>query len=287
MKLVYRVIILLISISTQTAQRPFYFCFASDAGYYQLLLNALGSVHAFHYDDVGQIAVFDVGLTSQQRAMLSTIEKVCVYDVELTNPDLLTRYAIRNGERTVPGWYAWKPVIIKQALDMFPHVLFMDVGLALREPLDGLFEQLQAQGHVLVRCTRSVAWMSTNYVKEHIIAPMPERERLLSHDAYGIYAGVIGVTRKRYDDFIKPVYALSKDLRNFAEDGSNDHCYYEQALLSLYAQKLRLSSVGLGQKVFKNYNTKQLVSITRLIDWFVRSRPSTPDMRPHIRYKKL
>lgn len=285
MKLAYWVGMLLISISIRTGQsQPLYFCLAADAGYYPLLLNAVGSIHSFHYNDLGEIAIFDLGLTDEQRRVLSTIAKVGIYNVELTNPNLLTRYTIRNGERTVPGWYAWKPVIIKQALEMFPYVLFMDVGLAVKQPLDVVFEHLRTQGYFLVKCTRSVAWMSTEYVKKNIIAHMPEKERLLNPHAHGIYAGVIGVTRKRYNDFIKPVYMLSKDLRNFAEDGSNEHCYYEQALLSLYAQKLKLLSVGLFEKFFKN-QTGEYVSITQLIDWFVRSKRTTPDMIPCIRYK--
>src|SRR5436853_448814 len=55
---------------------PLYFCMAADHKYYQCLLNLIGSIHRFNFDDTAAIAVYDIGLTAQQKEQLRGIEKV-------------------------------------------------------------------------------------------------------------------------------------------------------------------------------------------------------------------
>ncbi|HEV2600944.1 MAG TPA: hypothetical protein VGT41_01470 [Candidatus Babeliales bacterium] len=217
---------------------PLYFCMASDGSYYEHLTNAIGSVHRYNYDQLEQIAVFDLGLTQEQRNELDSFFKVTVYDLEMTHPDLLKKFSAREGKRNVPGWYAWKPVVIKQALDLFPYVLYMDAGLAIRRPLDDLFMHIQQKGYFLSSSARTVKWMSTDYVIKKFELDQPPRDQILHKK--GMLAGLVGITRDLYDDFIMPLYELSKDLRNFAEDGSTKTARHDQPLFSLYAHLLHL-----------------------------------------------
>lgn len=83
-----------------------YFCTTADERYFPLLINLIGSIHKVNFDELGEIAVFDLGFTEQQLDELHCIEKVRVYNVELTHPDLL-----KPNSRLKRGWYAWKPVV--------------------------------------------------------------------------------------------------------------------------------------------------------------------------------
>ncbi|MFI5333341.1 MAG: hypothetical protein ACHQVS_04555, partial [Candidatus Babeliales bacterium] len=73
-------------------ERPskIYVCTAADEQFFKYVKNFIASVQHHNFNDLGEIAVFDLGFTSEQREELSRIEKVRVYDIERTNPDILT-----------------------------------------------------------------------------------------------------------------------------------------------------------------------------------------------------
>ena len=113
--------ILLLGISNLYSQNnpvSMNFCTAADAKYFKRLLNLIGSLHHTNFDQTKEIAVFDLGLTNDQKETLNGIQKVKLYSIELTHPDLLTQFVVR---KIVPGWYAWKFVVLKQTLDIFPY----------------------------------------------------------------------------------------------------------------------------------------------------------------------
>src|ERR1700722_507157 len=85
------------SITTQSHclnQEKMYFCTASDSDFFEYLLQLIGSVHRVNFKETEEISVFDLGLTKTQRAFLNSINKVTVYDVEMTNPDLLKDFEL-------------------------------------------------------------------------------------------------------------------------------------------------------------------------------------------------
>jgi len=203
-------------------ENKFYFVTAANAGYFDALINMIGSLHATNYERIGQIAVFDLGMTEDQRNTLSKIEKLSIHAVDIVNPDLLKPFNTRAWGKPVPGWYAWKPVIIKQALDMFPCVLYIDAGTTVYRPLDDLFDHIKKHGYFLHNgCSWHVARMTTDYVKSRFDLYNDARKWVLGESVYGLEAGFMGLTARVYEKFVMPMYQLAKhDLRAFVDDGT-------------------------------------------------------------------
>lgn len=233
-----------------------YFCMAADTEFYPQLTNLIGSLHRYDFDNIVAIAVFDLGFTPQERANLNSMEKVHVYNIELTHPDLLTKFNTRAKGKPVRGWYAWKPVAIKQALDIFPYVLYIDAGISVKGSLKDIFKQIKRNNYSLTTCGRTINGMSTQIIRNHFNLDSAERQSIGT--ANGISAGIQGLSHALYDTYVLPIYNLTKDLRYFADDGSTPSGFgtsrHDQPIFSIYAQLLGLKIRPLhGEKGFYNY----------------------------------
>lgn len=231
---------------------PQYYCTACNWSYFQSLLNLIGSIHNSNFDELEQIAVFDLGLTSEQIAVLEEIEKVAVYPLDKTCPEI-TEYFKVPGSGYCLGWYAWKSPAIKQALKMFPYVLYTDAGAEIRNPLDHLFEYIQSNHYFL--CTigdgqdahgkwlHNVGWGITSFVRNKFDMNNPDRKWILDQES--VMGGVIGVSREGQSFFLDDLYELSKDLRNFADDGTASKGWgsarHDQVLMSILAYSRHLT----------------------------------------------
>lgn len=235
-------LILFFNLSSQSM----YFCTAANSQYFKRLVNLIGSIHATNYEKTKEIAVFNLGLTTEQKKILTLIDKVQLYEIEITNPDLLKNFIINSGDKTVPGWYAWKPVAIKQSLEMFPYVLWVDAGTTILKPLDDLFEYINQKGYFLAtigdgpingKCKHNVAWQTTKFVRSYFKLDLPKNRWILEKES--LMAGVIGISQQYQDLFIIPLYQLTKNLRFFEDDDSTPEGFgtarYEQALLTIIA----------------------------------------------------
>jgi len=230
-----------------------YYCTAADERHFTLLINLIGSIHKHDFDHLDQIAVFDLGLSEEQKAILKSVEKTEVYAVEKTNPDLFTYFQTNAAGRTVRGWFAWKPVVIKQALDLFPYVLYLDSGTLVLQSPDTLFQHIQQNGYYLMQISpHSIEKSVTKPVMDQVIASFsPEQQTfLLREDTPMIDAGFQGVSRKIYENYVLPVYRLASDLALFQDDGSAKLGFgagrHDQPLFSIFAhvEKLRLHCQG-------------------------------------------
>lgn len=224
---------------------PLYFCTAADSNYYYRLLNLVGSIHKVNFKQLGEIAVFDLGLTQEQRVSLKKIKKLTLHRIEKVHPDILKRFPIMFN-RTVPGWYAWKIVAVKHALEKFPYVLWIDAGTTVVRPLDALFEHIKEHGYFL--CTvggdlvgnvpaHNVRFGTTRYVIERFGLDAPDKRWIL--DAECVMGGLIGVSRSASDKFVMPMYRLARELRPFEDDGTapggKGFGRHDQPLLSYFA----------------------------------------------------
>jgi hypothetical protein len=267
----------------------FYIVTAADGRFFSVLLNFIGGVHRVNFDDLGEIAVFDLGLKDEQRTVLAGIDKVRVYQVEMTNPYLLTHFVIRPGGRTAPGWYSWKPVVIKQALDMFPDILYIDAGLLVLKPLNHVFRYLRKNGYFLIDCAHNIKIMTTKYVIEKFNLNSKERSWIMEPHVYGISAGFQGLTHSLYNNYVLPMYENSKDIELFVDDGTSSGGFgwgrCDQTLFSIYARLLKLHifpwtkinciddddpsvTFGYGKDFIRGTNLK-----------------TVPDFKPFIRYR--
>lgn len=255
MKCIFKKIIVISILLFSNHSIAMNFCTAADVKHFNRLLNLIGSLHHTNFENTEEIAVFDLGLTDDQVEILSKIEKVKLYSVELTHPDLLTEFEIEPN-KTAPGWFAWKFVVLKQALDIFPYALWIDAGSTVLKPLDNLFKHIEQNGYFLVStgiANYPVYRTATQYVKEKFNLNLPENRWLLLQDV--VMGGIIGVSRKCLHNFVLPGYALAHDLRNFIDDGTAPggfgNARHDQPLLSIlaYANDLTVFKQDFKQQI--------------------------------------
>ena len=256
-----------------THKIPLYFCTAANARYYKRLLNLIGSIHHTNFDETADIAVFDLGLSTEQLNHISTIKKISLHQVEHTHPNLLKDFVVNSQGKKAPGWYAWKPVVIKQSLELFPYLLFLDAGTTVLQPLTPLFRHIIEHEYFFTDCGHDINSMTTTLVKKAFHLESPRRSHILSPRTYGLNAGIIGITQALYIDFIYPLYNLSRDLRYYCDDGSAPKGFgfarYEQTLMSIYARLLGLKIFkkdwGDGTEIPISYNgTRSYIHITEI-----------------------
>ena len=230
------------------AYQPLYFCTASDAKFFDILKSFIGSVHKTNFDHLGEIAVFDLGLGQEQIDEINSMQKVHVYEVERTHPDILKPVKIYSGNKIVPGCYAWKPVAIKQALDMFPYVLWQDAGNVVLKPLDELFEHIRQHGYFLMGS--GTDWKNTigNHITQRLIKKfhLDKTDKKWLLNTLDVSSCTIGIARNHrvYYDLIVPVYELTRDVDNFLDDGTYPKGFggwrLEQIVFSIFARLLEL-----------------------------------------------
>ncbi|BDC34774.1 hypothetical protein Noda2021_07320 [Candidatus Dependentiae bacterium Noda2021] len=201
--------------------QPLNFCTASNAHFFNCLMNLIGCLHKHNYQDIGEIAVFDLGLSTEQKDILNAIQKVSIHEIDRVHPDILTPVQTTPWGKMVPGWYAWKAVLVKQALDLFDRVLYIDAGTTVYRPLNDLFDHIDYAGYFLHNGSPwCIKQETTEYVINKFGLNHANKQWLLDESVKGLEAGFWGVTRRVYDTFAMPLYELAHDLNNFADDGT-------------------------------------------------------------------
>ena len=211
-------------------------------------MNLIGSIHKNNYDDLVEIAVFDLGMTSDQIEELKGISKVRVFSIRENNPNLLSYFSF-NEERSYLGWYAWKPVAIKESLEIYPYVLWLDAGCEVLKPLNDLFAYIAREGYFLMTSGQDkenllypLKWGTTQFVKDAFHLSSSENAWILDEEF--ALATFLGVSQKGADLFLREWYELTKDIRNFADDGTTGGgwgtCRHDQTLLSILSHLKRL-----------------------------------------------
>lgn len=226
--------------------QPQYFCTAAESNDFFVVLNLIGSIHETSFEQLGGIIVFDLGLTKEQIQYLNDIEKVSVQKLELTHPDLLKQVKTNNAGRVALGWNAWKFVALKQALEAFPYVLWIDSDFTVLKKLDPLFNYIDKTGYFLCtigdeknnnKCLHSIGWSTTRHLEKTFNLSAPEKTYIL--DKEPLLSGVIGVSRKANDYLVAPLYECTKDLHLFEDDGTTVHGFgtgrSEQTVLSIFS----------------------------------------------------
>ncbi|MFO1284929.1 MAG: hypothetical protein U1F51_21155 [Burkholderiales bacterium] len=123
----------------------------ASSRYFRALANLVGSIH--HWAPGTTIAVFDLGLAPAER---ERIGGWCDCRLHWA-PDGPPRNVLLDGRRlrrphlAIPGLYAWKPLAIRQAVDEYRRVLWLDAGSDARGPLDPIERALETDGHFLAR----------------------------------------------------------------------------------------------------------------------------------------
>ncbi len=224
------------------AHLPHYYCTAADERHFVLLTNLIDSIHQVDFENLGEIAVYDLGLTVSQRNYLNRLQAVTIQELELTHPDLKTYFFTSAGGRKVRGWFAWKPVVIKQALARFPYVLYLDAGsTVLRSPID-LFKYINQRDYFLINTgPHAIEERATQTVINELIKTLPQLQQdlLLDPSTLMISPGLQGLSRLVYATYVLPVYELTKQIEIFADEGTCRLGFgaarHDQPIFSIYA----------------------------------------------------
>lgn len=243
---------------------PMYFCTAADEKHYPLLQNLIGSIHKFHFYELIEISVYDLGLSEIQKNELKNMKKIKICEIEKTNPQILELIETNSDGRKVRGLFSWKPVIIKQVLEKYPYVLYLDAGTTIRKPIRSLFRHIIENGYFFTNCGHSIRKMTTEYIKDKFKVS----DQILNKE--GIDAGFFGISKKEYNKIVKPVYEMCFDIKNFVDDGSCPGGYgcgrHDQTLFSINVNNNNLK-INIHDKIpeecFVEYeNKKEPLTIT-------------------------
>jgi hypothetical protein len=247
MKICVTFFIYILTLNHALLSLPHYYCAPSDAKHYHLLKNLIGSIHKNDWKNTEEIMVFDLGMTKAQLSDLNKMKKVKVYNPEITHKNLLTPLLTHANGRKVRGYFAWKPVMIKQALEKYPYVLYLDGGSTVLQPLDNLFKHISQNGYYLMTVGHhSIEERITKPVIDEVIRKFDAtiQKKLMSPTTYMIDAGMQGLSRAIYTDYVIPNYNASYDLNLFKDDGSARIGYgegrHDQTIFSIYAHALNL-----------------------------------------------
>lgn len=219
--------------------RPMNFVTVADTEHFPWVMILLKSI-AEHTKHVPSYAlVFDLGLKAEEIAAIESCgAKVCA--IERVHPDITKKFVVNSQGRLVRGWYAWKPVAMKQALEYFPYFLYIDAGRKLIGPVDEIFLTIFEEGYFFLDTGHTIRPTVTQKVKDMLHLDMPQNNWML--DELSIDAGVQGISEDVYEDYIKPLYTLAHRLEYFEDDGTAPWGFggarHDQTLFSIQARML-------------------------------------------------
>lgn len=223
------------------ALEKLHFVTTTDTEHYTWTVNLVASIHRFH-SNIGEIAVYDIGLIPEERAYLESLAYVQVYNVERTNPFIFEKFTVNNKGKISRGWYSWKPVVIKQAMERYSEFFYLDSGITVVGPMDLLFKQVHESGYFFIDCGHSIRRMTTKPVIKKFKLSDPANHWVM--EKKGISSGIQGLSRALYHSYALPLYALTKDIANFADDGSCPKGFgwarHDQTVFSIQARLLNM-----------------------------------------------
>lgn len=240
-----------LSFFTLMAEQPIqYYCTAADEGYFYHVINLIGSLHKTNFEHLGEIIIFDLGLTAQQKTFLEKIQKVCVRDLERINPYILQKFQVNKAGKMVPGWYSWKPVCIKQALEIYPYVLWLDAGTTILRDLSHLFAYIKNNHYLLItigdeyindKLAHPIKQGLTKFVQEMFCLNTQDPHDISHLECIG---SLIGVHKEASDLFLLTWYEFAKNIKYFQDDGTTPDGFgtarHDQIILSILTYILGL-----------------------------------------------
>ncbi len=214
------------------------FATAADSVYFSQLNRLIQTIHYYHKEDLGIIAVYDLGLSDKQKEALQYIDRVRVFPLEKVNDQQLQKHRINGKGKEAIGWYSFKPIVLKQASEFFDSFFYIDAGLELKQSMKPLFERLWKKGYVFVDCGQRIWEMVTQTCATKMNLYSPEKKKYL--DRLGLSAGFQGITREIFASYTMPLYEYAKDISYFIDDGSSIFGFgfarHDQTLCSLQAR---------------------------------------------------
>jgi hypothetical protein len=200
--------------------------FSSD-GYTDALENAIGCFHV--WASQVPIAVYDMGLSSTNVARIGRLAGVTVIPFNFSRYPPHVRY-MHN--------YAFKPLLMLDAVERFGAILSLDAGVELRHSPRVAFSALDTVGYFFVEASGAdpLTRVNPKTVAYLGMQPPPPDERQC-------YAGMQGYRRgtAAVEHVLKPTVACALDPACIDPPGSgHENHRYEQVVLSLYMRRTHL-----------------------------------------------
>lgn len=223
---------------------PMNFVTVADFEHFPWLNGLFKSIREHNRQNKIQILVIDIGMTDEQKNVLAHKEQVSVIPLNLIHPDLVTKFVVRDANpparpqpRLARGWYAWKPVAMRQALDVFDYFIYIDAGKRITRPSDAVFLHIKQYGYFLMDTGHPIAPTVTKTVLNHF--NLAHNDPLLNKQS--IEAGFQGISKTILKNYIEPMVELAEDLECFKDDGTAPWgfggCRHDQTLFSIFAHK--------------------------------------------------
>jgi len=236
------VILIFFSITFRLNSIDHCYCTTSDSRFFPKLINLIKSINVNDGEGFNKkILVFDLGLLDSQKEILTKLNNVYLRKIN-TNNENIFKYFQTGSNRKVRGWFAWKPIVIRQALDECPYILYLDAAMEVYKDLDLLFRHINNIGYFLVDTgVHNLSDRITKNVKDKVINKLDlnKQAMLLNIDSVSVSAGIQGLSRKYYKNYVMPVYECSKNLDLFLDDGSSKLGFgagrHDQILFGIYA----------------------------------------------------
>jgi hypothetical protein len=244
-----------------------YYCSAADSNHFSMVKNLIGSIHK-EDPDAKKILIFNLGLSDNEIEYLNSLKSVFVKNIKQNYSYLTEDFLTSEWGRKVKGYFTWKPIVIKEALDECPYVLYLDSGTMILKDITPIFECIIDQGYYLLSCTNNencnVVNRITNDVKDFVIKKFNSHYNfLMDKSTTMIDAGLQGINKNSeiYNKYLIPVYNLASNINLFKDDGSALFGYgagrHDQTLFTIYAHILNLNIFpeGFFNYKFNTYHT--------------------------------
>lgn len=230
------------------------FVTAADTEHYPIVHHLIASIYRYHAENLRAIAIFDLGLLAEERDTLNAMKNVHVYDIEPVNPFIFIKFRTRidapNG-KPVRGLYSWKPVVIKQALEMFPYIMYLDAAMSLGAPVDLLFEYVKQHHYLLLGCGHSIRTMCTKTAEKVFSLTAPQNNLL---NLSGLCGGIQILSRETLPYYVEPMYKLAHNFDNFVDDGTAPGGFgcgrHDQLLFSIQARLSKMHITSLNDRLW-------------------------------------
>ncbi|CAF1654899.1 unnamed protein product, partial [Didymodactylos carnosus] len=152
--------------------------------FYDRLENLIGSIH--YYERGLKIIVYDMGLSEWQLSKLNCMENVFV---ETFNYDIypLHIHDLNN--------YAFKALIVKQAIDKYGSIFYSDAGSEFRSTLSSIADNIERNGYFL---TQQKSFINS-LTHEDTFRYFNVNKNALEYQDHHCSAGLIGINKKNVD----------------------------------------------------------------------------------------
>jgi hypothetical protein len=208
----------------------------SSNGYTDPLENLIGSLHVWAHGI--NIAVYDLGFSEANRKRISGFDNVVIIPFDFSKYPKHVGFMYN---------YAFKPLLIQDALNRFGNILSLDAGIEVRGSLHHVFSSIRTTGYFFVEASEADPLdriHPTTVAFLNLPAPSPKERQC--------YAGMHGYTNGSIAarEVLAPTVDCALDPLCIDPAGSgHENHRYEQAVFSLFMRK-----VGIHCRYGRYYN---------------------------------